>query len=526
MTAVFDTTDVVISRSYGITRDAVFEPNETATLTISGTGANPCVIADGVATGIIINDDPGVSPRLSVADTSVVEGTGAGTTTLNFAVTAEFLQPADCTFRAVLTHGTTNDADYTFTGFFDVTVVWDIDDVAIPRSFGVTRDPVFEPNETMTLTISGTGVNPCAIGDGVATGTIINDEPLPPPLSVADASVAEGTGAGTSSLAFAVSAGPQPIDCGFQAVMKHGTTNDADFVSTASFDVTGVFGTTDVSLQRTFEIARDAILEPDETVRFTISGDPSHVNPCQIADGGATGTITNDDSAAPPLSVADASVAEGTGAGTTSLVFAVSAGRQPIDCGFRVVVTHGTTTNADFTSTASFNVTGVFGTADVSLPRSFGVALDTVFEPNETVTLTISGDASHPYPCTIADGVASGTITNDDLRPRGHTHVYWRTHVRQWPARHSPRMSLTRAGFAVPRCSGFRRLDLTRPAGTDTLLHALKYKGGAGLTGRGRILVRSAAAALAERGEVRRRVQGLPKPRGPDAGGEPDSGHV
>ena len=64
---------------------------------------------------------------------------------------------------------------------FDVTAVFDTDDVTLHRTFGITRDAVFEPDETMTLTVTGNGPNPCVIADGVATGTIINDDDTEPP---------------------------------------------------------------------------------------------------------------------------------------------------------------------------------------------------------------------------------------------------------------------------------------------------------------------------------------------------------
>jgi hypothetical protein len=205
----------------------------------------------------------------------------------------------------------------------------------------------------------------------------------------------------------------------------------------------------------------------------------------------------------PPLSVADASVVEGSGAGTTTLSFVVSTTvLHSTDCGFRAVLTHGTTNNADFTSTAFFDVTAVWDTNDVTVPRSFTIARDVVFEPNETVTLTITGDSAHPNPCSIGDGVAIGTITNDDAapgdetRPGGHTHGYWKTHPRQWPGTYRPTRTLTSVGFVSPACKGFGSLDLVRPNGVDTLLQALRYGGGSRLVGKGRVLLRSAVAAL------------------------------
>src|SRR5512145_291367 len=173
----------------------------------------------------------GPAPSLSLADARVTEGTGPGTTAISFDLTTSAPQPSDCGFRAVLSHGDTDDDDFT-TRMFDVTAVFDTDDVTLHRTYGITRDAVFEPDETMTLTVTGDGPNPCIIADGVATGTLVNDDIPQPPLSLADARVTEGTGPGTTAISFDLSTSAlQPADCGFRAVLTHVDTDDADFTT-------------------------------------------------------------------------------------------------------------------------------------------------------------------------------------------------------------------------------------------------------------------------------------------------------
>ena len=122
--------------------------------------------------------------------------------------------------------------------------------------------------------------------------------------------------------------------------------------------------------------------------------------------------------AAHSLSIADASVTEGTGAGSTAINLIVSSpALQPADCGFRIVLTHGSSSAADFTVTAFFDVTAVWDTNDADIPRTFQIAQDAIGELNETFTVTITGDAGHPNPCPIGDGVATGTIIDDDGPP-------------------------------------------------------------------------------------------------------------
>ena len=238
-------------------------------------------------------------------------------------------------------------------------------------------------------------------------------------LSIADASVTEGTGAGSTAINLIVSSPAlQPADCGFRIVLTHGSSSAADFTVTAFFDVTAVWDTNDADIPRTFQIAQDAIDEPNETFTVTITGDAGHPNPCPIGDGVATGTIIDDDLPLQPLSIADASVTEGTGAGSTAINLIVSSpALQPADCGFRIVLTHGSSSAADFTVTAFFDVTAVWDTNDADIPRTFQIAQDAIGELNETFTVTITGDAGSANPCPIGDGVATGTIIDDDGPP-------------------------------------------------------------------------------------------------------------
>ena len=132
-------------------------------------------IGNAVATVTIIdNDDP--SPTLSIADASVTEGTGAGTTTISFDVTTSGVQPDDCGYRVVLTHVTTDDADFRRRRRSTRRRPSSTTDSTVTHDFVVTRDLVDEPDETFTVTITGDGATPCAIADGTATGTIIDDD--------------------------------------------------------------------------------------------------------------------------------------------------------------------------------------------------------------------------------------------------------------------------------------------------------------------------------------------------------------
>ena len=116
--------------------------------------------------------------------------------------------------------------------------------------------------------------------------------------------------------------------------------------------------------------------------------------------------------ALPALSIADASVDEGDAGGTATLVFTVTLNNAATET---VTVDWAT---SDGTATAGTDYTAgtgslTFNSGDSSKTVSVTVAGDNVDEPNETLTVTLSGETG----ATIEDGAATGTITDDDATP-------------------------------------------------------------------------------------------------------------
>jgi Calx-beta domain len=117
----------------------------------------------------------------------------------------------------------------------------------------------------------------------------------------------------------------------------------------------------------------------------------------------------------PTLSVADASVGEGNG-GTTTLPFQVTLSSKSTDT---VSVKYGT---ADGTATSPADYAAATGTVtfapgETQKTVTISVVGETVYEANETLTVTLTS----PVNAKLADGQATGTITNDDtLATPGH----------------------------------------------------------------------------------------------------------
>ena len=174
------------------------------------------------------------------------------------------------------------------------------------------------------------------------------------------------------------------------------------------------------------------------------------------AEGAVRGTLSvSFDILAPPaLSVADASAEEGTDA---TLDFAVTLDRE---AAHTVTVAYAT---SDVSATAGDDYTATSGTlsfaaGEVEKTVSVPVLVDDVDEGSETLTLTLSS----PSGAVIADGEATGTITNDGPIPQAWLARFGRTVTGQVldavearlaaPREAGARMSL--AGQALPSLQG------------------------------------------------------------------------
>ncbi len=178
-----------------IVEELVDEPSETFTVTITSADAT---ISGGTADVAILDDD---GPTISVADTSVVEGTGSAVEAV-FVVrlSAASVQPVAVDYDTAAGSAVAG-VDYTTKGG---SLLFQGSDTELTVRVPVTGDTEDEAGENFTLTLS----NPinATIARGLATATIVDDDQ--PTLSVSTAageteapSVIEGD-LGTTRLTF------------------------------------------------------------------------------------------------------------------------------------------------------------------------------------------------------------------------------------------------------------------------------------------------------------------------------------
>jgi glucose/arabinose dehydrogenase len=228
-----------------------------------------------------------------------------------------------------------------------------------------------------------------------------------PAMAIADTSIAEGNSGTTAALVTVTLSSPPgatPITVNY-ATSNGTAVAPGDYTATSgSLSFTG----TTVSQTISVPILGDTTVEPDEAFTVTLSGPVG----ATLADGSATGTLTNDDAAPlPTLSIADVTQAEGNAPGTALFTVTLSAppGATPVTVNY--ATSDGTALAGQDYTTASgtLSFSGTTVTQTISVP----ILGDTTVEPDEAFTVTLSG----PVGATLADGSATGTLTNDDAAP-------------------------------------------------------------------------------------------------------------
>ena len=363
----------------------------TETFAVNLTNPVNAKIADAQGIGTIYdNEGP---PSLVVTDVSGTEASG----TVSFSVLLTNASGSSVSIGYATADGSAiAGSDYTATSG---TLTFNPGQTSKTVPVTIANDTLAEDDETFTLHLSN-ATGGIAIADPQGVGTIVNDD-LDPTVSVGNASVVEGD-IGTTTLSLPVTlSGPSGREVDVDYATSDGTaTAGSDYTATSG---TLVFAAGETSKQIAVSVTGDLLVEGNQTFAVTLSS-PFNAD---LGTSVATGTITNDD-ANPKLVVGDTAKLEG-GSGTTPLTFTVA--MVPVSVS-DVTVDYAT---SDGTATAGSDYTGASGTLTIPAGQASGtiavsVSGDKTYEPNETLTLTLS----NPVGATIVVGSATGTILNDD----------------------------------------------------------------------------------------------------------------
>ena len=361
---------------------------ETETFTVELGAPSGATLADETATGTITDDDE--PPTLSVDDpaAAVREGETAAFTVRLSAASAVAVSASYATVDGTAAAG----SDYTQTSG-----VLRFEPGETEQTIAVATLDDGEPESEEAFTVELSAPSGATLVDGTATGTIIDNDALPT-LSIDDAAtVSEGE---TAAFTVRLSAAS-----GVAVEVSYAT---ADGTAAAGADYTAVSGVLRFEpgeTARTIAVATLDDGEPESEETFTM--ELSAPSGATLADGTATGTITDND-ALPTLSIDDAAaVSEGETAAFTVRLSAAS--------GVAVEVSYAT---ADGTAAAGADYTAVSGVLRFEpgeTARTIAVATLDDGEPESEETFTM--ELSAPSGATLADGTATGTITDNDALP-------------------------------------------------------------------------------------------------------------
>jgi uncharacterized protein len=450
--------------------DLTVEANEAffVNLTAPTGGAT---ISDTQGQGTITNDDSPPVGTLSINDVAIAEG-NAGTTNLVFTVTRSAGSFGAVSATWTVANGSTIAAD--FSGALTGTVSFADGETSATVTVGIAGDTAFETNETFTVTLSAP-TGGASIGDGSGAGAITNDDAAP---AIANVWINEFNydPAGTDANEFIEIAGLAGTDLtGWSLVLYNGnggTVNGTLSLSGALTDTSNGFGFVKVLAPGLQNGAPDGFALVDNlgrVVQFL-----SYEGPMTATAGAAAGltstdvgveqansalgltlqltgtgsgyagftwtaNVANTEGAVNAgqtflsgtdqgqISIGNASVTEGN-AGTSNLTFTVSraggfASAATVD--YQVLLT-GTANAADLDVAAVLSGTVTFAANEFTRTITVHVAGDVVGEDNETLSVVLSNVTGN---AAIADGTATGTITNDDPVPLTIMQIQGATHT-------------------------------------------------------------------------------------------------
>ena len=384
-----------------VTGDAVDEPNETLTVTLSNQTSGVS-ISDAVATGTITDDDATPTVSLALSPASIGENGGVSTVTasLNGASSQEVIVTVSASPVNPAVSG-----DYTLSANTKLTIAAG----ATASTETVTITGVDNDVDTVNKTVTVSGAS--SGGNGVTnpanqTLTIEDDDERGLELSAETVTVTEAAAGRTAK--YTVALGSQPTAAVTVAVSSGAagvatvapgslTFGTGTWSAVQTVTVTGVDDTVDNASDRKTEIGHRAS-----------GGDYGSLSKTVAV------TVTDNEGPA-SLSVDDASVDEGD-SGTVNLEFAVTL--SPASDGEVTVRWATSKESADTAEPATDYTAGsgtlTFAAGETGKTVTVAVTGDQVDEPNETLTVTLSNQTSG---VSITDATATGTITDDDVTP-------------------------------------------------------------------------------------------------------------
>ena len=379
---------------------ALLEPNETLSVTltrVSGGGGSPSLGAAKSAE-TTITDSGTVTVGFSAASASVAEGRAA---TLIISLSGAVSD--NVTVKWKTADATARSADYTARTATSLTIAAGA--TAKTVTVQTTQDRLAEGGETFTASLETDSANPLpagvSLGTSSATVTIADDEALLVDVSADAESVAEG---GSAAYTVTVTGGTStaPVVVSYET---GGTATAADDYTAPSGSLTVASGQATAAI--TIATAADTVLDPDETLRVTLTGVSGGGGAANLGTGTrAETTLTDAGSVTVSLDPTSRSVAEGMAANFE----AVLSGTVASDVVVKWKTADGTAGSDDYTAQAATSLTIAAG-ATSSGAFTVATAADTLSEGDETFQVRITADSGTPLPSNVSISLTANTVT-------------------------------------------------------------------------------------------------------------------
>lgn len=416
-----------------------------------------------INTGQTFGGGGGPTPgSLSIADASIAEG-DSGTTNLVFTVTRSGGSTGAVSATYSTTLGTASAGD--LSGTLSGTVNFAAGETSRTITIAIAGDTAIESNETFTVTLAGP-TGGATLGDASATGTIINDDSsgVTGPVFINEFHYDNnGTDVGEA----VELAGLAGTDLSGWSLVYYNGNGGVSYATTALSGIIGdqdggygtlsfagpgagiqngspdaialVDGNGDVVQFLSYEgtlLATDGAAAGLTSTDIGVSEDGSGGAgfSMQLVGNGSDyadftwvaaqvdnfGAVNTDQSFSPPspngnIRIGDASVSEGD-SGTTAMTFTVSRGAGTtgaVSVDYAVVLGAASPSNAS-ASDISGTLSGTINFAAGEATRTITVLVngDTAGEANEAFTVQLTNATGG---AVLSDGVATGTIVNDDF---------------------------------------------------------------------------------------------------------------
>lgn len=377
-----------------VINDTLDEPLESINLRLANPGAGYGFYAPA-GTRLLIEDDD-ASPWVSINNISVNEGDG-GSTNATFTITLSKTSAQTISVQVTSYNGTARaPADFTNQS---ARLIFLPGEKTKTFSVPVNGDMLYEPAELFYAVLSSP--SNVIINNGRGRAVIADNEEIPR-LSIGNVTITEGNaGQRLAVFRLSLSAPSEQAVNVFYTTADSSALRERDYIATAgvvAFNTGSTLAYIRVSIQG------DLMSEPSENFFVNIGVRTGAI----VQNNQAIGTILDDDRL-PSLSIADASVNEGS-LGSRDLSFTVSLSKAS---GRNILVSYATAdgTGRSHSDYSSRNGTLAFAPGETTKAFSVPIQGDVVVESDETFYVLLTG----PSNASVSRARGTGTILNDDI---------------------------------------------------------------------------------------------------------------